>query len=112
MKNWEQVTDADVYNMRETATEGRLARATERLDWKIMEITEMPGQATAYDMMIKIQRWREIVSEKYEELKKARLEELERPAACPLKPAPEHAILPLTKRQKKEIKRRKGYTEQ
>lgn len=109
MKTWNEVTDADVYEMREIATEGRLATAITRLEFKMMELTEMPEQAAAYDLIVKIQRWREILRERYEELKKARIEELERPAACPLKPAPEYTMLPPTKKQKKEIKKRKGY---
>lgn len=108
MKSWEQVTDADVYNLRERATEGRLATAVENLDIKMYKLTEMPEQAAAYDMVVKIQRWREILFERYKELYNARIEEMERPAKCPWKPAPEYTMRPLTRRQKKEIQQRRN----
>lgn len=107
MKTWEQVTNEDVYKLREKATEGRLAIAIDRLELKMIEILETPQQKNPNDLFAKIQTWREILNERYEELFKARMEEMERPTKCPLKPAPEYMQLPLTKKQKREIEKRK-----
>lgn len=107
MKTWKEVTTQDVQNLAATATEGRLARAIERIEWHISELVEAPNQEESIREVARCQIWIKILKQKYDILFKERVEEMIRPSKCPLKPAQEYEMLPLTKKQKREIKSRK-----
>lgn len=107
MKTWNEVTTQDVQNLAATATEGRLYQAITKIEWHIMDLVEAPHQEESIKEIARCQIWIKILKQKYDTLFNERIEAMERPKKCTLRPIKKYEPLPLTKEQKRQIKKRK-----
>lgn len=105
---WNEVKIEHVYALCETATEGRLARAMERIEWRMRAVLDTYSLAEACKEIEKYQLWYDIIKEQYEKLMAARLEEEERPSKCPWAWGERVENTTLTKRQLQEKKKRQS----